>query len=235
MENPTITIITDDELEKDILEMYWQPNGNRFKINHEDVLNHFQIKRLYLSELAKDKSLFELFCDECGKLITSCNLRYHINLYNHFYKDAYYCSVCLNAAKQIAIQDLTPEEVITQALKTAIDRELWKALNFDCLETLFIIVQSESKGQIMKTLFSRMSQNSVWYCINKLEYLKLIYVKRRTDKSIESFDIHGYLYNKLATEYPNRFEPLYEEYQDPFGDGNIDAMVEKVGDLWKIK
>lgn len=60
-------------------------------------------------------------------------------------------------------------------------------------------------------------------------------MKRRTDKSIESFDIHGNLYNKLATEYPNRFEPLYDEYQDPFGDGNIDAMVEKVGDLWKIK
>ncbi len=128
-QNPTITIITDDKVEKAMLTAYWQPDGHKFKFTYDEVLGQFEIERNDLWALIKAKSLFELFCDDCGKPIAAVNLRSDIKIHQHFYQNICRCTECVTNAKELAVLHLTPEQIVTQKLETGIERKAWQGLS----------------------------------------------------------------------------------------------------------
>ena len=207
--------------------MHWLPDGIKFKVPFKELIYRFEKSQQDIHTIVEAKSLFELFCDECGNLITSCFRRSHVDLFAHFYNGHYYCTTCLKQAKAVEPRVPIAAESVTQAMKTAIDRESWKLLDYATLEVLLVIALARSKEEVNHILFSNKTPemtSAMWNRhLNWLERLNLIEVKRYSDRTVKQYVIHGALKQMLVALFPQYFnEPIYEL------DETIQPLIEKV-------
>ena len=193
MENPKIIINTDDIKEKEILSSYWKFKENfKYEFSARDISKKYLINIVILSQLAKEKSHFNLICSSCECVILSGNIsRSEVAFFDYVFEDNIFCEKCKKDSYKVSkAKNQLPPDIILKNMSIATNDKVWGNLDSFEFEALNVISKAQSVAEVYSSLKSINFNNPneiPWETLNFLEEKYLIWMKRNPMQNIMEF------------------------------------------------